>query len=293
MIDVNEELAQDYLADCRENLAAMETELMAIIMRESVFNDERLNRIFRAAHAVCGPAAYFDLVKIRELAYETEHTVATIRSRNVAPTAEDVRVLLRATDKLQELINNPDISNQADTAEITADLAQLRADRPVLLDLSSDALSSDAKSSGSGHAPAPTHPHPKSLRILLVEDDFACRFLMQSFLARYGECHIAVNGKEAVDVFRAAIELGQSYNLICMDIMMPEMDGREAVRHIRALEQERGILSTFGAKIFMTTTVQQVREVFLCFKELCDAYLMKPIDLGQLVNQMKFYQLIQ
>jgi two-component system chemotaxis response regulator CheY len=78
-----------------------------------------------------------------------------------------------------------------------------------------------------------------------------------------------------------------------MDIMMPEMDGREAVRRIRAIEEASGILSTSGVKIIMTTTVEDVKEVILCFQELCDAYLMKPIDLAELVEQMRRYQLIQ
>jgi two-component system, chemotaxis family, chemotaxis protein CheY len=96
-----------------------------------------------------------------------------------------------------------------------------------------------------------------------------------------------------VGAFSAAFERGQPYDLICMDIMMPEMDGREAVRQIRAMETAQGILSTFGVKIIMTTTVDDVKEVIRCFRELCDAYLMKPIDLSKLLYHMKFYRLVQ
>jgi two-component system, chemotaxis family, chemotaxis protein CheY len=96
-----------------------------------------------------------------------------------------------------------------------------------------------------------------------------------------------------VQAFRYALEHGQRYDLICMDIMMPEMDGREAVRQVRALEEEHGILSTKGAKIIMTTAVDDVKEVVRCFHELCDFYLTKPVDLSQLLAQMKSFQMIQ
>jgi two-component system chemotaxis response regulator CheY len=133
----------------------------------------------------------------------------------------------------------------------------------------------------------------RRLRVLLVEDDFASRLLLQTFLSRYGECHIAVNGREAVDAYRSALERGQSYDLVCMDIMMPEMDGREAVRQVRALEEAEGIFSTRGAKIVMTTAVDDFREVVRCFRDLCDAYLTKPINLSKLLRQMRAWQLIQ
>jgi len=274
MIDLEDELAQDYLAECREQLLAVEADLFTIQDGGVPFNDEVVERVFRAVHWVRGGASVFDLVKIGELALQTENVLALIRSRELVPTPDRVRVLLDATEGLRDLIQAPGASNQADIAGITAALTELCG-------------------APTHRITSPAHPAGKTLRILLVEDDFSSRLLLQTFLSEYGECHIAVNGREAVDAFRSALEHGQRYDLICMDIMMPEMDGREAVRRVRALEEEFGILSTHGAKIVMTTAVDDVKEVVHCFHELCDAYLTKPVDLGTLLSQLKSYRLIQ
>jgi len=133
----------------------------------------------------------------------------------------------------------------------------------------------------------------KPLRVLLVEDDFASRLLLQKFLLRYGECHVAVNGEEAVAAYVSAVQGGLRYDLICMDIMMPVMDGYEAVRQMRAIEEANGIRSTYGATIIMTTAVTDMKSIILSFQGLCDAYLMKPIDLAELLQHMKDFRLVQ
>jgi len=130
------------------------------------------------------------------------------------------------------------------------------------------------------------------MRTLIVEDDFTSRILLHSLLSQYGECHVAVNGREAVAAFRASLESGQAYDLICMDIMMPEMDGQTAVKEIRALEEAGGTLSSDGVKIIMTTALDDVRSVVQCFQSLCDAYLFKPIDKGQLLGHIKDLHLV-
>jgi CheY-like chemotaxis protein len=73
------------------------------------------------------------------------------------------------------------------------------------------------------------------MKTLIVEDDFTSRLLLQEFLKSYGPTHVAVNGREAVDAVRAALEAGERYSLICLDIMMPLVDGHEALRQIRSL----------------------------------------------------------
>jgi two-component system chemotaxis response regulator CheY len=90
-----------------------------------------------------------------------------------------------------------------------------------------------------------------------------------------------------------ATDNGSPYHLICMDIMMPEMDGQEAVRQVRALEEARGVLSPRGVKIVMTTAVNDMKEVFRSFQALCDAYLVKPINTAELLSQLRSLRLIE
>ena len=68
---------------------------------------------------------------------------------------------------------------------------------------------------------------------------------------------------------------------------------REAVRQIRNLEESLEIRSSSGAKIIMTTALNDIKQVARCFEELCDAYLMKPINLAELLKHVKSYHLVQ
>jgi two-component system chemotaxis response regulator CheY len=273
MIDLDDDLAAEYLAECGEHLVAIETGLLAIEQGGPEVDQQQLaNRVFQAVHLVRG-AGVFGLGAIRDIALRMEEALVPVLTNKMALTAQRTGVLLHATDRLQELIRHPGTSNHADTAGIMDALAGMDGEKV------------EASADREEQADRP-------MRVLLVEDDFASRLLLQTFLSRYGECHIAVNGREAVEAFRAAIERKEAYDLICMDIMMPEMDGREAVRQVRAMEEARGIFSTRGAKIIMTTAVDDFREVVRCFQDLCDAYVTKPISLVKLLRQMRSWQLI-
>ncbi len=130
------------------------------------------------------------------------------------------------------------------------------------------------------------------MKILIVEDDFTSRLLLQKILSAYGECHIAVNGKEAMDAFGRALSEGHPYHLICLDIMMPEMDGMEVLKTIRSMEEENGVNSSAGVKIIMTTALGDPKNVVGAFKSLCDAYLVKPVNKSKLLDYLRSFGLI-
>ena len=99
-----------------------------------------------------------------------------------------------------------------------------------------------------------------------------------------------MNGNEAVDACVDALTTGHPYHLICLDIMMPEMDGQAALKHIRAAEERMGILSHRGAKIVMVTALDDLQDILDAFSGLCDGSLVKPIDgtrLLKLLGQFK------
>lgn len=118
----------------------------------------------------------------------------------------------------------------------------------------------------------------KSMKILLAEDDFATRKFMDKYLSKYGDCDITVDGEEAVDAFMMALDDGQPYDLICLDVMMPVLDGYQVLKAIRDIESERGIEKEERSKIIMTTALNEEKNVKKAFELGCEAYSGKPID---------------
>lgn len=121
-------------------------------------------------------------------------------------------------------------------------------------------------------------------KILVVDDDFVNRLVLQKMCEDFGEVHIAVNGKEALIAVRIAFEENAPYNIICLDLMMPEMDGHDALCAIRDMEDELHIAEALRPKILMTTALDDSSSVMKAFRGQCDGYLVKPIDIDKLTN---------
>jgi len=130
-------------------------------------------------------------------------------------------------------------------------------------------------------------PVNPATRILIVEDDPASRGLMQVLLGDYGECSFACNGVEAVEAFTRALDAAEPFDLVCLDIMMPEMDGLEALKQMREVEKTHDIDEARCVKVIMTTTASQQAKTMKAFHYGCNGYLVKPISKDALVAEMK------
>ncbi|MCI9034642.1 MAG: response regulator [Lachnospiraceae bacterium] len=130
------------------------------------------------------------------------------------------------------------------------------------------------------------------MRILIAEDDFASRKVILKFLSEYGECDVTVDGMEAIDAFMMALEDGDPYDLICLDVMMPIMDGYQALKNIRDIEREHNIPEEEMVKIIMTTALNEQKNVKKAFELGCTVYCAKPIDMDKLKNTLEMIGLV-
>lgn len=123
----------------------------------------------------------------------------------------------------------------------------------------------------------------KTLRILLAEDDTMIQRLTSYYLRRIGHfVDIANNGSEALIKFRS-----QHYDVVLMDIQMPEMDGIEAVKEIRKFET--GLRDKVKTIIIALTTTSNRQE---CIDAGMDGYAQKPFKLEEFNKLFGYFLLI-
>lgn len=131
------------------------------------------------------------------------------------------------------------------------------------------------------------------MRILIAEDDLASRKFLYKVLSVYGDCDITVDGLEAIEAFLLSWDERNPYDLICLDIMMPRLDGIKALKAIRDIEKQKGIDTSQKAKIIMTTALNDTQDVKGAFETGCEAFAVKPIDTKKLFEVMKKLNLVE
>jgi len=125
------------------------------------------------------------------------------------------------------------------------------------------------------------------MRFLIVEDELTSQQILSEILEPYGKCNIATNGAEGIKMFEEASKSDDPYRLVCMDIMMPGVDGQKALSRIREIEKNNGVRGAKKVRVVMTTALEDQKNVIEAFyKGGASAYMVKPIDKQQFLKEI-------
>jgi len=117
------------------------------------------------------------------------------------------------------------------------------------------------------------------VRILVIDDDITSRLLLKKLLSGYGECVLEESGKAALGTFLGALGKDAPFDLIFLDIVMPEMDGHEFLQTVRQMEAQWNVPPGREVKVVMTTSLNSPKEATKAFfKGQATGYLVKPVD---------------
>ncbi len=125
------------------------------------------------------------------------------------------------------------------------------------------------------------------MRILIAEDDIANRRFLMKLLERYGDVVTVEDGMSAVDVFVGAINRSTPFDLVCMDIMMPRLDGYKALEAVREAERKLDVNKEARSKVIMISALD---EVGLSSEHICsdyDDYICKPIEIDKFLGILR------
>ena len=235
MTDFNsdDELLQDYLAESREHLANIETDLMAMEQAGADIDEALVNRVFRAAHSIKGGAGFFNLNKIRDLAHKTESILDQVRSRKLIPQPDVISILLNSFDRLSALLDNLAESNDADIEEYIAALSALTSVQPAAV----------------APKPAPEPPAPKPAPV-------------ESIAANPAEATLRLNVMLLDSLMTLAGELVLGRN------QLNECLARKDERGIRSAAQRVSLVTSELQEVVTLTRMQPVGNVFGKFPRL-------------------------
>lgn len=121
------------------------------------------------------------------------------------------------------------------------------------------------------------------MKTLVVDDDELGCMLLTTFFEDFGSCDQAENGKAALDLYEVAVAEENPYDLICLDIVMPVMDGMTTLCNLREREQQNKRKRTMVFIISARGSISDIEDAF--FEGDCDDYIVKPFS-RESVRQM-------
>jgi two-component system, chemotaxis family, chemotaxis protein CheY len=123
------------------------------------------------------------------------------------------------------------------------------------------------------------------MKCLIIDDEEFNREFVATLLEGVAECEGAAGGNEAISKFCLALDGEIPYDMILLDIIMPDMNGHETAKAIRAIEKERGFDVGKRVKIVIATALNSPQDAMESFcSAQSAAYLVKPISKEKLLG---------
>ena len=128
------------------------------------------------------------------------------------------------------------------------------------------------------------------MKSLVVDDEQMSRTMLSTILEGHGDCVQAATGEEAVTLYGEALDSGAPFDLVCLDIGMPVLDGLSALQRLRDIEQSHG--EEGKCRVFMTTASNHYEDLSAAFfNGRCDEYLLKPFSREEMTQLLTRYAL--
>ncbi len=116
------------------------------------------------------------------------------------------------------------------------------------------------------------------MRVMIADDDLVSRNKLKKIMEPLGNIDLFEDGRPAVEAFQKAHENGEPYKLLMLDIVMPNMDGTQALYEIRKIEKEREVSDENRAKVIMVTSRSDKDTIITSVQAGCDSYVRKPFN---------------
>jgi two-component system chemotaxis response regulator CheY len=127
------------------------------------------------------------------------------------------------------------------------------------------------------------------MHALIVEDDLVCRKVLHKLLAGYGTVESVNCGSDALIAVTQAREAGKPFQLVCLDIDMPDMTGHQVLVQLRREEDERSTPADQRLRVLMTSGHSQPENVIASFHNRCDGFLVKPVNPHRLAERLNAF----
>ena len=130
------------------------------------------------------------------------------------------------------------------------------------------------------------------MKTLIIDDYELDRVALELILEDHAECTLVEGGKDAVQAFADAWKAKEPFDLICLDLQMPEMDGFEVLTLLRKMEKEMNLDEDEQSTIIVVSGQTDRASKVRCDELGCDSFLLKPLNKGSILLRLKLLGLM-